>query len=111
MNFIQQKLRQAGAAPGTVYSSYSEANPANDGNGVSEPSIIQGDKQSRTITNAFGVAKTIVVDLDEVRQVMQTCFLAATGEYPSTDNRVLNSRITLHNLSTSMSDNAGHKMG
>jgi hypothetical protein len=92
-------------------SSYSAANPVNDGNGVSATSISQGGKQSRTITNAFGVATTIVVDLDEVRQMMQTCFPAATGVDSSIDSGVLNSWISLHNLSTPMSDNAGHKMG
>jgi hypothetical protein len=98
-------------APIAVSSSNSAANPISDSNSVSETSIIQGGKQSRTITDAFGVAQTIVVDLDEVRQMMQTCFPAAIGVDPPTDSRVLNSWISLRNLSTSMSDNAGHQMG
>jgi hypothetical protein len=84
-----------------------------DSNSVSKTSTIPCGKHSRTITDAFGVAQTIVVDLDEVRQMTQTCFPASTGVDPSTDSRVLNYWISLRILSTSMTmfDNAGHQMG
>jgi hypothetical protein len=56
---------------------------------VSETSIIPGSEQSRAIAETSGVE----------------------GVDPSTDNGVLNCRISVRNLCTPMSDSDGYQMG
>jgi hypothetical protein len=94
-----------------VCSNYAAARPVRDDKAASEASAVQGGKQSRTITMAFGITQAIVVDLDEVRQMTQTCFPAAHAVDPSTVSRVLSSWRSIQNWKTSMSDAAGHTMG
>jgi hypothetical protein len=94
-----------------VCSNYAVANPVNDDKDASEALAVQGSKQSRTITVAFEITKTIVVDLNDVRQMTQTCFPAAPAVDPSNVSRVLSSWRSIQNYQTSMSDTAGHIMG
>jgi hypothetical protein len=96
---------------GAVCSNYVVANPVSDDNDTSEASAVQGNKQSQTITVAFGMTKTIVVDLNNVRQMTQICIPAGPAVDPSKVDRVLSSWRSIQNCQTSMSDTVGHIIG
>jgi hypothetical protein len=96
---------------GAVCSNYAVANLVNGDNDISEASAVQGGKQSRTITVAFGITKTIVVDLNDVRQMTQTCFPAVPAVDPSNVTMALSNWRSIQNCRTFMSDAAGHIMG
>ena len=88
------------------------AHPVCDINAASRTSAIQSKAQYRTITGVYGRTRTVVVNLDEIRQATQIRFPTTSQIEQATVERVLDSWSSLQDLDgSSLFDNAGHDMG